>query len=158
TVNNVAPTVTITGVPASGHSPEGTAIALGSSVTDPSSVDTAAGFTYAWSVTKNGAAYASGTTASLSFTPDDNASYAVTVTAKDKDGGTSRVSNSVILVDNVAATASLANNGPVAPGATVTVTFSNQSDPSSVDAAAGFRYSYDFNNDGTFEVSNSTSA
>src|SRR5262249_33610695 len=63
TVNNVAPTATITGAPASGHSPEGTAIALGSSVTDPSSVDTAAGFTYAWSVTKNGAAYASGSAA-----------------------------------------------------------------------------------------------
>src|SRR5262249_360690 len=45
-VTNVAPTASITGAPASGHSPEGTAISLGSSVTDPSSVDTAAGFTY----------------------------------------------------------------------------------------------------------------
>src|SRR5262249_14969257 len=44
TVNNVAPTASITGVPGSGHIPEGTAITLGSSVTDPSSVDTAAGF------------------------------------------------------------------------------------------------------------------
>src|SRR5262249_38877388 len=38
TVNNVPPTPTITGAPASGHSPEGTAITLGSTVTDPSSV------------------------------------------------------------------------------------------------------------------------
>src|SRR5262249_55433463 len=34
TVNNVSPTPTITGTPASGHSPEGTAISLGSTVTD----------------------------------------------------------------------------------------------------------------------------
>ena len=70
-VDNVAPTATITGAPASGHSPEGTAISLGSFVTDPSSADTAAGFTYAWSVTKNGSAFASGTAADFSFTPDN---------------------------------------------------------------------------------------
>ncbi len=33
-----------------------------------------------------------------------------------------------------------------------TVSFSNQFDPSSVDTAAGFRYAYDFDNDGTFDV------
>src|SRR5262249_6147729 len=38
-VNNVAPTASITGLPASGHSPEATAITLGSAVTDPSSAD-----------------------------------------------------------------------------------------------------------------------
>src|SRR5262249_43924273 len=54
TVNNVAPTATITGAPASGHSPEGTAIPLVGSVADPSSADTTAGFTYAWNVTKDG--------------------------------------------------------------------------------------------------------
>src|SRR5207248_3118239 len=51
TVSNVAPTAHVTGAPAT--SPEGTSIPLGSTVFDPSSVDTAAGFTYAWSVTKN---------------------------------------------------------------------------------------------------------
>lgn len=59
-VDNVAPTASITGIPVSGHSPEGTTITLGSSVTDPSSLDSAAGFTYAWTVTKNGVAYGSG--------------------------------------------------------------------------------------------------
>src|SRR5262249_26976095 len=74
-VGNVAPTAAITGLPASGHSPEGTAITLGSAVTDPSPVDQAAGFTYAWSVTKNGSAYASGSAADFTFTPYDNGTY-----------------------------------------------------------------------------------
>jgi hypothetical protein len=104
TVNNVAPTAAITGAPASGHSPVGTAISLGSSVTDPSTVDTAAGFTYAWSVTKNGAAYDSGSAADFSFTPDDHGTYVVTLTATDKDGGTSPVAQTTIEVDNVAPT------------------------------------------------------
>jgi hypothetical protein len=47
TVKDVAQTAPFTGAPASGHSPQGTAISLGSSVTDPSSVESDAGFTYA---------------------------------------------------------------------------------------------------------------
>ncbi|MCP6757061.1 hypothetical protein NL533_36085, partial [Klebsiella pneumoniae] len=50
TVTNVAPTPTMTGFQAS--NPEGTQITLGSSVRDPSTVDSAAGFTYGWNVTK----------------------------------------------------------------------------------------------------------
>ena len=50
-----------------------------------------------------------------------------------------------------------ANNGPIAEGSTGTVTFSDQADPSPGRLAAGFSYSYDFDNDGTFEVTDSTS-
>ena len=50
-VTNVNPTAFINGAPAA--SPEGTPIPLTSSVTDPSTVDAAAGFAYVWSVTKN---------------------------------------------------------------------------------------------------------
>src|SRR5207248_3284461 len=50
------------------------------------------------------------------------------------------------------------NGGPVTAGSAATVSFSAQADPSAADAAAGFRYSYDFNNDGTFEVTDSSSA
>src|SRR5205085_1349218 len=78
-VSNVAPTPAITGAPASGHSPEGAAISLGSTVTDPSWVDMAAGFTYAWSVTKDAVAYASGSDPDFSFTPDDDGAYGVTL-------------------------------------------------------------------------------
>ena len=58
----------------------------------------------------------------------------------------------------MAPTAVFANNGPVTAGATATVAFSGQTDPSSADVAAGFTYSYDFDNNGTFEVTGSASA
>jgi predicted outer membrane repeat protein len=142
TVNNVAPTASITGVPATGHSPEGAAISLDSSVTDPSPVDTAAGFTYAWSVTKNGVAYASGTAADFSFTPDDNGTYVVTLTATDKDGG-SGTDNQTIVVDNVAPTVSLSGPADVVPGQASVFTLT-ANDPSPVDQAAGFRFTIDW--------------
>src|SRR5439155_4308608 len=105
TVSNVAPTPSITDAPAS--SPEGTTILLHSSVSDPSSVDTAAGFTYAWSVTKNGSAYGSnGSASTYSFTPTDNGSYVVTLKATDKDGGYS-TTTATISVSNVGPTVAI---------------------------------------------------
>jgi PKD repeat protein len=108
TVSNVAPTPDISDEPAS--SPEGTQITLGGSATDPSSIDTAAGFTFTWGVTKNGAPHGSGQTSlspepssSFSFTPDDNGTYEVTLTATDKDGD-SDSTTVTITVTNVAPT------------------------------------------------------
>src|SRR5262249_47762770 len=82
TVTNAPPTAAITGAPAAG--PEGTAIALGSTATDPST-DDAAALTRSWSVTKNGAAFATGSGASFGFTPNDNGTYVVTLTVSDGD-------------------------------------------------------------------------
>ena len=154
-ITNVAPTVIITGAPLS--SPEGMLISLGSAVSDPSAADVAAGFTFAWSVTKNGSPYASGTSPTFSFTPDDNGTYVVSLSVTDKDGD-SGSAGKTIAVTNVAPTASLANNGPIAEGSSGTVTFSGQADASSVDQTAGFTYSYDFDNDGLFEITGSASA
>ena len=97
TVENVAPTPSITGAPA--NSDEGTIVNLGSSISDPSTDDT---HSYAWSVTKNGNAYgASGTNSTYAFTPDDNGTFVVTLTTTDDDGedGTTTAS---ITIDNVA--------------------------------------------------------
>src|SRR5262249_41607030 len=47
-----------------------------------------------------------------------------------------------IMVTNVAPSATLATTGVVNELAPVTVTFSNVTDPSSADTAAGFRYSF----------------
>jgi PKD repeat protein len=157
-ISNVPPTATITGAPSSGHSPEGTAISLGSTVTDPSSADTAAGFTYAWSVTKNGGAFATGTGTTLIFTPDDNGTYVTNLTAKDKDGGTSPVSSSTILVDNVVPTATI-TGAPSSgtPGSVITVG-STVTDPSSVDTAAGFSYAWSVTKNGSPFASGSTAS
>jgi hypothetical protein len=104
TVGNALPTAAILGAPAS--SPEGTAIRLSASVVDPSTVATAAGFTYAWSVTEDGNPYTlpAGTVtnaASFTFTPADNGSYVVSLAVTDKDNGTGTAS-STISVTNVA--------------------------------------------------------
>src|SRR6185369_15126199 len=50
------------------------------------------------------------------------------------------------------------NGGSVTLGNSGSVAFTNPSDPSNADVSAGFRYSFDFNNDGFFEVTDSTSA
>ena len=61
-------------------------------------------------------------------------------------------------VNNVAPTATLSNNGPVNIGANVTISFSNQNDVSTPDKNAGFKYSYDFDNNGTWELTDVTAA
>ena len=58
---------------------------------------------------------------------------------------------------NVAPTATFANNGPKRERQPVTFNFTSPTDPSSIDTTAGFKYSYDFNNDGTFDVVDSAS-
>ena len=106
------PRPSISGAPAT--SPEGTAISLGGSATDPSSVDTTAGFTFAWAVSKNGSpSYATGSGASFSFTPNDNGTYLVSLTATDKDGG-SATTTATITGTNVAP-AQLRASSPLTP-------------------------------------------
>ncbi len=133
-VANVAPTPTIT-VPVTAGL-EGTAITLAGSATDPSPVDTAAGLPLAWSATKNGTAFASGSGASFTFTPDDNGTYVVTLKATDKDGGVGSTTDTVA-VANVAPTAAIP--APVTTGnegSPITLV-GTATDPSPVDTAAG---------------------
>jgi uncharacterized delta-60 repeat protein len=157
-VTNVAPTAAITGAPTS--SPEGTAITLGSTASDPAGANDP--LSYAWSVTKGGSAYTlpggtNTTSSGFSFTPDDNASYVVSLTVSDGDGG-STTDSKTIAVSNVAPTATVGSDTPITLGGQVTISFTDQADASSADATAGFLYSYDFDGDNTFEVYQSTSA
>ena len=124
---NVDPTATINGAPAS--SPEGTLISLTSTVSDPGSADT---HTYAWSVEKNGNPYASGTSASFSFTPDDNGSYVVSLTIEDDDGG-SGSDTETIGVTNVDPTATINGAPASSPEGTLISLTSTVSDPGSAD-------------------------
>ena len=82
-------------------------------------------------------------------------SQTITVQASDGSGGISSASFSIDVV-NDAPTAAFNNSGPVNEGSTATVSFSGQNDPSTTDMTAGFRYAYDFNNDGTFDSGDGT--
>src|ERR1043166_3168619 len=72
--DRVTPSHTVAIAAASLTGPEGSPIALTSTVTGATSP------TYAWTVVKDGAAtaYATGTDANFTFTPNDNGSYVVT--------------------------------------------------------------------------------
>jgi PKD repeat protein len=162
TVDNVAPaSVTITGAPAS--SPEGTQIDLTASASDAGSADT---LTYAWAVTKDGNAFDSGVGASYSFTPDDNGSYVVTLTATDDDGASTSTSQT-ITVTNVAPTPTIAGEpvGSIAEGTAVNLSVS-RTDPGSndtvtyawtvtkngdaFDSGVGANFSFTPDDDGTY--------
>ncbi|HEV8603892.1 MAG TPA: lamin tail domain-containing protein [Tepidisphaeraceae bacterium] len=69
----------------------------------------------------------------------------------DKDGGVNTYTT-VILVNNVAPTATIANSGPAPEGSTTTtVSLTNLADTPG-DIAAGFTYAYDFDNDFNFDL------
>lgn len=108
----VAPTAEITTDPIT--SPEGTPIGLAANATSPDATDNAAGFTYSWSVTKNGSPYASGGASSFSFTPDDEGTFVVTLLAKD-DGGMSGATSQTIVGTNVAPKAQITATTAGAP-------------------------------------------
>ena len=61
-------------------------------------------------------------------------------------------------IDNVAPTSGFDNGGSVTQGSNGLVYFFGQADVSSVDVSVGYRYSYDFNNDGTYEITNTLSS
>jgi PKD domain-containing protein/Big-like domain-containing protein len=102
---NVAPVAPVARVTApSSTVPEGTAFSVTGSAISPSVEDNTIGFGYGWNVTKNGNAYATGTGRSWHFTPDDNGTYVVTVTATD-DGSMSDTAAVTITGTNVWPTA-----------------------------------------------------
>ena len=152
TVENLPPTAVIVGAPRTAQF-EGKTISLGAKVTDPSPVDT---FNYSWTVLKDGVDFATSNTAGLTFVPDDQGVYEVSLTVTDDDGGSVQASPVTISVENLAPFAdSLTNDSPKAPGDTVTISFVNPTD-AAADVAAGLTYDFDFNNDGNWDVQNSS--
>jgi hypothetical protein len=154
-VSDVAPTAHITGVPNSAN--EGSEIDLGSSVTDPSSVDTTAGFTLNWTVKLGEQTVTTGTGSSFSFTPTDNGQYTVLLGASDKDELIGKDSQT-ITVQNVKPTASItgAPDGSVSEGTAITLG-TQVTDPSTADTQAGFTYAWSVLKDGkAFALPNNT--
>src|ERR671931_416972 len=145
---NLAPTATLAN---SGPVSEGSSAMISfSGQSDASSADTSAGFRYEYRC--DGSAFpgpanygtaSSSASASCSF--DDNGSYTVRARIIDKDSGATSYTTTVT-VNNVAPTATLANNGPIDEGSSATISFSGQSDPSNTDTSAGFHYAYSCSN------------
>lgn len=134
TVNGAAPVAAI-GAPGS-TAPEGSAVHLAGSASSPSAADNAAGFTYGWSVTKNGAAFKSGGGAHWQFTPDDEGTFVVTMRATD-DGGMSDTATTTVTGTNVWPTATITGFGGTVPLVITpqeTINFTgNYSDPGALD-------------------------
>jgi uncharacterized delta-60 repeat protein len=149
------PVVNIGGVPDT--TVEGSAFEFTSSVNITSAAD-ASKTSYAWSVAKDGAPIDLGAPSngvSFVFNPPDNGSYVVTLTVTDSLGDSASASQSVTVL-NAAPSASFSVDGPITAGHTSIARFTNVFD-APADLAAGFTYSYDFNNDGKFEITSSSS-
>ena len=134
---NEAQTATNTGTVSD---PEGNSITLSASV-GTVTYNSGAG-TWSWSFGTTDGPAQSGT---------------VTITATDNLNASS-LASFTLTVNNLPPTASLSNtSGTITAGQSASLTFSSQSDVSPVDTSAGFLYSYDCTNSGTFLISNSTS-
>jgi hypothetical protein len=98
----------------------------------------------------------SGKNFTLSHVYTDNGVYTITVTVTDsgKLFGTDTIT---LTVNNVIPNGTTTGGVAVNEGVASSVTVATRSDTSSVDNTAGFLYNYDFNNDGIFEITDSTS-
>jgi PKD repeat protein len=130
------------------HSPEGAPIALSASAFPAPTGASFTGATYAWTVTKNGSAYATGSAANFTFTPNDTSSYVVTLTVTDATGK-SWTSVSTYVIDNLAPTiTSISAPSTVAKG-TAAAFAATATDPGQADMSAGLVYSWRFGDTGT---------
>ena len=165
TIKDVAPTVKLT---APAKSPQGvrpTVTAVGTA--DPSAADQKAGFKYSYDFNDDGtwdqgdgATYAGSVTAGSVKVPalflPNSGPLAVRVRVFDKDGAyTDKVAT--IEIKNAPPTAQFSMTGFPAVGNPVTFQFANPKDAAD-DTAAGFTYAYDFDGDGTFEVTGKKAA
>ena len=142
TVANVAPTIIAYTL--------GTSVNEGSSipfqiapVSDPSSVDVAAGFTYSFAC--DGSTFGNFLSSNMVNCPAGDGPGSVTIAGKvkDKDGGLSSTVSSVFPVVNVAPTATFGNDGPVDEGTSFHLSLTSPLDPSAADVSAGFTYAFD---------------
>ena len=172
-VDDAPPTAEISGAPA-GRVPEGSSVQLTGTATDLGPIDQAAGFTYSWDVTKTHGTtitqhFETGSSSSFTLTTDDDGRYVVTLVATDKDGIASQVTSQTITAYDVAPTGipfisvggvdvqTVEEGQRCTFGLTSVADPGSAYDPSSADMAAGLLYSFDLNNDGTFETVDSSS-
>jgi hypothetical protein len=119
--------------------------------------------TYTWDLDGDGTTDLTGATPSLTRAAREAAGIndgprAYTITLRVSDGKDTTTDTATLNVNNTVPDATVSNNGPVNERSTATVSFSNVVDPSTADTAAGFRYAYDFDNAGTYEIGGATYA
>jgi hypothetical protein len=142
TVNNVAPTVTLSG---DNSANEGQTKSYTFTTSDPgqdtfSLVSESCGA----NGTLSNAAF-NGTTGAGSFDctfADGPASSIVSVQVKDSDDANSNTDTITVAIANVAPTATFAATSPINEGSSSSLSLSSPSDPSSADTTAGFKYSF----------------
>lgn len=132
------PVVSISGLPGGNTGPEGTLISLSANITSPGA---GGPYTYAWSVTKQGAGspFATSTNSTFSFTPDDNGTYNLSLAVTDS-ATQSGSANQALTITNAIPTATIVGaptNSSV--GTQVNLT-STVTDPGALDTT--FTYSW----------------
>jgi hypothetical protein len=161
TITNAAPAAALSD---DGPVVEGSAATVSfGAPSDPSPVDTAAGFHYAYDLNGDGTydvgdgTYAgSGTASSVSLPTSDDGTIAVKGAIIDKDGGVTTHTTDVV-VTNAAPSVTL--TGPDATPRETSLTFAlAATDPSSADAAGTFSYIIDWGDGSTATVTGPASA
>ena len=142
TVNSATPTVSISGTPTNPVN-EGTAVTLTANASNPTNQS----LTYAWSVTKtHGSAtttnFATGSTYSFTFTPDDDGTYVVSLKVTYPNLTNPATATATLTAANIAPSQpaiSVSSAAPYFTGQTVTFTAAGVTD-AGADQSASFNY------------------
>jgi hypothetical protein len=165
TVEDIPPTLTLTGLPPNNNTVyEGTAINVTANATAGTPAESAAGLTFTWNVTKvhNGVTTnnyftgsGTGSSDSISFIADDEGTYTLNVTATDVNGTSTTVSQTITSWPlEPTLTLSAPSDGVVYQNRLFTFTASS---PSPIDQASPFTYNINWGDGSTQTITGGAS-